>query len=129
MPVIITRSHPVFMETRREINRTITWHVRSSVWCPPTDVYETEDDVIVKVELAGIKDEEIEVAVQDNQLLVSGIRADSSERRAYHQMEILYGKFSVIIELPTPVTTEKAQAQYKDGFLTIQLPKEKSDNQ
>jgi HSP20 family protein len=92
-------------------------------------VYEIEDDVIVKVELAGIRDEEIEVAVQDNQLWVSGVRSDSSEHRAYHQMEILYGKFSVIIDLPTAVNSEKAHAHYKDGFLTIQLPKEKPDTQ
>jgi HSP20 family molecular chaperone IbpA len=52
---------------------------------------------------------------------------DSSERRAYHQMEIPYGKFVVDIELPVGVNTEGASADYKDGFLTINLPKEKLD--
>ena len=88
-------------------------------------MYETEDNVIVKMEIAGMRDEDLEVALQDNQLSISGARADSTERKAYHQMEIPFGKFSVGIELPVQVNTESATAEYKDGFLTIQLPKEK----
>jgi HSP20 family protein len=81
--------------------------------------------VVVKVEIAGIRDEDVEVVVQGNRLLISGKRLDSSERRAYHQMEISYGKFAVDIELPISVMTDGANAEYKDGFLTITLPKEK----
>ncbi|HSO13263.1 MAG TPA: Hsp20/alpha crystallin family protein [Anaerolineales bacterium] len=122
MPTIIRKSQPVLIETRRE---TYTWHVRSNVWRPPTDVYETEGNVIVKMEVAGMRDEDLEVAVQDNLLLISGSRSDSVERKAYHQMEIPFGKFSMGIDLPVHVNTENATAEYKDGFLTILLPKEK----
>jgi HSP20 family protein len=83
--------------------------------------------VVVKVEIAGISEEDLEVVVQGNQLLISGTRSDSSERRAYHQMEIPFGKFTVGIELPVSVITEGASAEYKHGFLTINLPKEKLD--
>jgi HSP20 family protein len=127
MPTIIKKSHPVLMETRREIYKSMTWHVRSNVWRPPTDVYETDDGIVVKIEIAGMKDEDFEVTVQNNLVLVSGTRSDSSERRAYHQMEIPFGKFSVGIELPSQVSAENAIAEYKDGFLTIQLPREKMD--
>jgi len=97
------------------------------VWRPPTDVYETETNVVVKVEIAGIRDEDIEVIVQDDLLQVTGARSDSSERRAYHQMEIPFGKFSVSIKLPASVLTDGASAEYEDGFLTINFPKEKLD--
>ena len=125
MPTIIRKSQPVLIETRREMYNTVTWHVRSNIWRPPTDVYETEERLVVIVEIAGMRDEDLEVAVQDNLLLISGSRSDSVERKAYHQMEIPFGKFSVGIELPSQVDTENAIAEYKDGFLTIQLPKEK----
>jgi len=101
--------------------------MRSNVWHPPTDVYETETSVVVKVEAAGIRDDDLDVIVQDDMLLIQGSRSDSSERRAYHQMEIPFGKFSVSLKLPANVRTEGAEAEYKDGFLTIILPKEVLD--
>lgn len=125
MPTIVRKTHPVIIETRREILSAVTWRVRSNVWHPPTDVYETDDNFVVKMEIAGMRDEDLEVAVQGNLLMVSGSRSDSLERKAYYQMEIPFGRFSVGIELPIPVNIENASAEYKDGFLTIQFPKEK----
>lgn len=125
MPAIIRKSPPVIVETRREFHGTVTWQVRPNVWHPPTDVYETVESVIVRMEIAGMRDEDIEVTVQGEVLMVTGSRSDSLERKAYHQMEIPFGKFSVVVELPAPVETENATAEYKDGFLTIRLPKEK----
>jgi len=127
MPTIIKKSQSLLVETKRETYNSVTWHVRSNVWRPPTDVYETETNVVVKVEIAGIRDEDIEVIVQDDLLQVTGARSDSSERRAYHQMEIPFGKFSVSIKLPASVLTDGASAEYEDGFLTINFPKEKLD--
>ena len=74
-----------------------------------------------------MRDDDLEVIVQDDLLLIKGARSDSSERRAYHQMEIPFGKFSISIKLPANVRTEGADAEYKDGFLTISLPKEVLD--
>ncbi|MEW6286757.1 MAG: Hsp20/alpha crystallin family protein [Chloroflexota bacterium] len=125
MPTIVRKSHPLIVETRREILSAITWRVRANVWHPPTDVYETDEFLVVKMEIAGMRDEDLEVAVQGNLLMVSGSRSDSLERKAYYQMEIPFGRFSVGIELPVPVNSENASAEYKDGFLTIQFPKEK----
>jgi len=125
MPMIVRKSQPIMIETRREVYNSVTWHVRPNVWRPPTDVYETKDNVVVKMEVAGMRDEDLEVVVQDKLLLISGSRSDSTERKAYHQMEIPFGKFSVGIELSVRVDTDNATAEYKDGFLTIQFPKEK----
>ncbi len=124
MPTIVRKVHPIIVESRREILSAITWRVRANVWHPPTDVYETEDSLVVKMEIAGMRDEDLEVAVQGSLLMVSGSRSDSLERKAYHQMEIPFGRFSVSIQLPVPVNTDHASAEYKDGFLTIQFPKE-----
>lgn len=127
MPTIIRKSQSLLIETRRKTYNNVTWHVRSNVWSPPTDVYEVEGGVVVKTEIAGIRDEDVEVVLQDDLLLISGTRTDSSGPRAYHQMEIPFGKFSVGIELPTSVDVEGASAEYKDGFLTINLPKKELD--
>jgi HSP20 family protein len=124
MPTIIRKLHPLIVESRREIVSAVTWRVRANVWHPPTDVYETEDSLVVKMEIAGMRDEDLEVVVQGNLLMISGTRSDSLERKAYHQMEIPFGRFSVSIELPVRVNTDNASAEYKDGFLTIQFPKE-----
>jgi len=126
MPTIIRKSRSTLMETRREVLTAVSWHVRSNVWKPLTDVYETEDNLVVKMDIAGLRDEDLEVAVQENILMVSGIRSDLSERRAYHQMEIPFGKFEIAIDLHLAVDVEKASAEYKDGFLTITLPKSSS---
>ena len=123
MPTIVRKSFPTVTETRREILHAVSWHVRATTWSPPTDVYETEESCVVKVEVAGMRDEDFEVAFENNILLIRGHRPDRSERRAYHQMEIRFGRFEIAIELPVVVDIEKARAEYKDGFLVIDLPR------
>jgi HSP20 family protein len=123
MPTIVRRSYPTIVETRREIFHATGWQVRSSVWNPPTDIYETEENLVIKVEVAGMRDDDFEVAVEKNLLMISGNRSDLIERRAYHQMEIMSGKFEIAIQLPVNVDIETASAEYKDGFLTITFPK------
>jgi HSP20 family protein len=123
MPTIVRKSVSAITETRREILHTVSWHVRSSVWSPPTDVYETEENYVIKVEIAGMRDEDFDVAFEENILMISGFRSDLNERRAYHQMEIRFGRFELAVEIPVTVNMEKATAEYKDGFLTIMLPK------
>jgi HSP20 family protein len=123
MPTIVRRSLPAIVETRREIFHAVSWQVRSSGWSPPTDVYETEENFIVRVEVAGMKDADFEVAIENNVLMISGHRSEQNERRAYHQMEIRFGKFEIAVEIPVPVGIERSVAEYKDGFLVVQLPK------
>src|SRR5512138_3983857 len=123
MPTIVRKSFSAITEMRREILHSVSWHVRSSVWSPPTDVYETEARYVIKVEIAGMRDEDFEVAFEKNILMISGYRSDLNERRAYHQMEIRFGRFEIALEIPVRVDIEKATAEYKDGFLMIMLPK------
>lgn len=95
------------------------------LWRPPTDVFETEDLLIVRVEIAGMREEDFTISLEDRRLVIGGSRPDQAERRAYHQMEIPFGEFSTEIELFVPVVPDKVEAVYKDGFLKIALPKAK----
>jgi HSP20 family protein len=123
MPTIIRRQVSSLMETRREVYVTSGWQVHSSVWTPPTDVYETESSLIVKMEVAGMREEDFEVVVEEQILLIRGVRSDQNERRAYHQMEIRSGKFEIAIGLPSGVDLDEASAEYTLGFLTLIFPK------
>src|SRR6266498_3994442 len=126
MPTIVRKSFSTTAETRREVLQAVSWHVRST-WSPPTDVYETEESCVIKLEIAGMRDEDFEVAFENNILKISGNRPDLNERRAYHQMEIRFGKFEIAVEIPMLVNIEKATAGYQDGFLVVVLPKVKSN--
>ncbi|MBI3241733.1 MAG: Hsp20/alpha crystallin family protein [Chloroflexi bacterium] len=93
-------------------------------WRPPTDVYETETDVVVEVEIAGMRDEDFHVSLEGRLLTISGTRADKPrERRAYHEMEIPSGEFRTDLELPVTIDTDAIRAVYEDGFLRIRLQK------
>lgn len=126
MPTIIRRSLPTIVDPRREIFVTTTWHVQSNVWMPPTDVYETEGHLLVKVEVAGMREEDFEVSVEDQVLLIRGYRPNVNEKRAYHQMEIRFGKFEITLDLPVSVDLDQATAEYKDGFLTVIFPRKRA---
>lgn len=125
MPTVIRKSVATLLESRREILHAVSWQVRSNGWSPPTDEYETEEAYIVRMEIAGMREDDFEVSLEKNTLLISGSRTDNiHERRAYQQMEIRYGKFETAISLPGPVNIDLTRAEYKDGFLIIVLPKE-----
>lgn len=123
MPSIVRKPISSIMETRRDILLAASWEVHSSIWKPPTDVYETDVKLIVKVEVAGMREDDFEVAVEDQVLMITGNRPGQNERRAYHQMEIRSGKFEIAVALPPGVDLEQAAAEYKEGFLIVVFPK------
>jgi HSP20 family protein len=125
MPTIIRKTGDALVEVRRDVIHSIGWQVRSSIWSPPTDEYETETAYIVRVEIAGMREENFEIAIENSTLFISGSRPDKQERRAYQQMEIRFGKFATAVSLPGPVDVDHALAEYQDGFLTVTLPKQK----
>ena len=94
-------------------------------WQPAIDIYETDQDVVVLVELAGIKEDEIEVIVHDNMLIVRGERRDIKQgiKRTYARMEILWGPYERDIALPTNVNADQIKAFFEAGFLEVVLPK------
>ncbi|RTZ60005.1 MAG: Hsp20/alpha crystallin family protein [Gammaproteobacteria bacterium] len=91
----------------------------------PMEVYETPSELVVKVELPGVKKENTEVVIRDNYLIVKAEKKEETEenKEHIHIKERIYGKFERIIPLPTDVDTDKAKASFKDGVLEIRLPK------
>jgi HSP20 family protein len=96
---------------------------RGHAWRPPTDVYETDDSIVVRVEIAGMGEADFNISLEGRILAIRGIRTDAPEKRAYHQMEIRYGEFIIEVELPNKVNTDAIEASYKDGLLRVVLPK------
>ena len=95
-------------------------------WRPPTDVYETEESVIVKVETAGMSEQDFCVSLANRTLVISGVRRDPDCKLSYQQLEIPYGHFSTEVFLPYAVDREEIRATYENGFLTVVLPKVKT---
>jgi HSP20 family protein len=93
-------------------------------WVPNTDVYVTEGGVVIKVELAGMRKEDLELTVDGNRLKISGHRPDGcrAPKCTFLVMEINYGAFESIIELPPGYDLSQARAQYQNGFLRIDVP-------
>lgn len=96
-----------------------------SRWAPAVDVYETEDNVVLKAELPGVDPKDLEVRLEENTLFFKGERKlekDVKEEN-YHRIERCYGSFARSFTLPASVDTDKASAEYKDGMLTLTMPK------
>jgi HSP20 family protein len=98
---------------------------RQAPWMPAMDVYETDEKVVVTVELPGITAEDVEVSVEDSTLTVSGKREFASEvtEESYHRIERRYGSFSRAVTLPPQVDAGKVDARFDDGVLSIEVPK------
>jgi HSP20 family protein len=96
-----------------------------SGWTPALDLYEDKDNLYVKLELPGMKREEIEVSLHEGSLSVSGERKSEQkhEDAEVYRAERFFGRFQRTVTLPTAVAADKVKAHYQDGILTITLPK------
>jgi HSP20 family protein len=96
-----------------------------SRWAPAVDISENKDDLMVNVEVPGMKKEDIKVTLQDGILTVKGERKQEKEEKDknFHRVERSYGSFCRSFTLPTTVQGDKIKANYKDGILMISLPK------
>ena len=93
-------------------------------WEPNTDVYATDSGLVIKVELAGMRSENLEITVEGNQLRISGNRPDGcrAPKCSFVQMAINYGPFETAMELPSGYDLSQARAAYLNGFLRIDVP-------
>ena len=109
----------------RELVGPARWVATSHAhtWRPPTDVFETDDAVIVRIEVAGMRDSGFNVTLSDQLLVVTGYREDPSPKVAYHQMEVRYGEFRVEVFMHWAIGEAGIQAVYDNGFLQVVLPK------
>ena len=95
------------------------------IWYPAADVYSTADGWLVKVELAGVSAEDIDIDVQGNTLYIAGCRKDKScaVGMSYHQMEITYSRFEKTLQFPGSIEGAKVEHNFDNGLLIIHLKK------
>ncbi|MBI5384087.1 MAG: Hsp20/alpha crystallin family protein [Verrucomicrobia bacterium] len=94
-------------------------------WLPAVDLYEDKDSVVVKAELPGMKKEDIEISLHDGVLTLAGERKQEQKFKdaELYRTERFLGRFQRTLSLPSPVESDKVSATYKDGILTVTLPK------
>ena len=123
-----------FEQMRREMDRLVddfytfrppAFRFSRRTWEPVVDIYETVDSVVVVAELAGLKEDDIEVLVKGNSLIIKGMRGDSTTQgqRSYHQIEIRRGPFEREVALPVAVDQEQTSAYYENGLLEVVMRK------
>jgi len=121
-------------DIRGEVNRLFeTFAGRPAVaamssgrtWMPPVDMVETADDLILTVEIPGVREKEVSVSITGDLLSIKGERRSEPEAKdsTVLHVERVYGQFERMIQLPFPVQADKVKATYRDGVLEVKLPK------
>lgn len=101
----------------------LQWTTRSNIWRPPTDVFESSDLLVVRVEIGGMKSSDFHITLEDRTLKIYGERKDLIRKNSFQQMEIRFGSFATEVLLPVSVIEEDITAEYNAGFLIVVLPK------
>ena len=97
----------------------------TTTWTPSCDIYETDNEIVVKMEAPGVKKEDVKVSLQDNVLTLSGERKfeEETKKENYLRVERSFGNFTRSFTLPPFVDAKKITAEFKDGMLEVKLPK------
>ena len=122
------------MTTQREFDRLFKeaftpffgeGELSTRTWAPAVDIFENENDIVLKAELAGVDPKDVEVRVEDSTLYLKGERKFEKQVKDenYHRVERSYGSFARSFSLPNSINAEKVKAEYKDGLLMLTLPK------
>ncbi len=92
---------------------------------PPMDIYETEESLVIVLEIAGVRGDDIQVLFEKGLLSISGNRTEfsPSPKTQLHQMEIDYGYFERTLRVPFPLNADEIKATYREGFLMVTIPK------
>jgi len=96
-----------------------------TAWAPSVDIYETENELVVKADLPDVNEKDLDVHVENNMLTIRGERKfeQKVKEENYLRIERTYGSFSRSFSLPNTVSTENIKAEYKNGVLTVEMPK------
>lgn len=124
LPAIQERMNQIFEDALAR-SRGRDEGLRTGMWTPAVDIYETNDSVVVKAELPGVDKDQIAVEVKDGILSLRGERKFEKEvkEESYHRIERSYGGFQRSFSLPVSVDPNKVTARFKDGVLEVNLPK------
>lgn len=106
-------------------NREPGEEMKEGIWQPPVDIFEDKDEVVIKVELPGIDQKDIDIKIEDNTLTIRGERKhdDSVKKENYHRIERFYGSFQRSFALPQNINQNGIKATCEKGVLSVILPK------
>jgi HSP20 family protein len=125
-----------YRQLLNEVLRQSQQSILHRSWRPQADIFESATHMTVKVELAGMREEDIEVTLYEDALVISGVRQDEHDELAerdtqriqenlyYYEAQIRYGPFRVEVFLSSPIDREAVTARYENGFLQVNLPKQ-----
>lgn len=101
------------------------WSKGSSVFHPSIGIREAAQELVIEADLPGVREEDVDIELEDSQLIIRGERKHSQERKRedYYHIESSYGAFSRVISLPANVDSSKAEAEFDQGILQIKIPK------
>ena len=105
------------------VNRLFTGPTNGRPWVPPVDILETENELIVKADVPEVDMKDIDVHIENGTLTVRGERKYEEKEGGWHRLERSYGSFERVFTMPDTVDPEGVKADYKNGVLTITLPK------
>ena len=116
-----------------ELNRQQAW-AQTTGWRPPTDVLESGRGLLVKVELAGVREDDVEITLFEDVLVVAGQRREEypdgvdcqAQECRYHESGVRYGEFRVEVYLPLAVDADRVTARYDTGLRYVSLPRRES---
>ena len=114
------------MALQREFDRLFNgWHMPDTGWHPAIDIRENETGFVVVADLPGMTAEDVKISVKENGLMITGEKKqeEKTEESTYYRIERSYGSFERSFRLPSKIDTEKITAEYKNGVLTVTLPK------
>lgn len=113
---------------RRISLRQAYFTLSGHIWKPATDIVETQEAYLLKLEIAGVPEEAVSITAERNRLIVRGQRAESRPPGIvrYHTLELSYGKFQLVFQFPFSLAMKEVKATYTDGLLSIEVPKKPS---
>lgn len=119
------RMNRLFEEALGPLAFPVEESLSMTAWTPRCDVFETDNEIVIKAELPGVNKKDVKVNIENNMLTIQGERKfeEETKRENYHRIERSYGQFMRSFTLPAYVDTAKISAEFKDGVLRVSLPK------
>ena len=119
------RTRRIFGEGLEPFKKVMDENWSLATWAPTCDIFETDNEIVVKVELPEVKNEDVHVTIDNNTLMIRGERKflEETKKDSFHRMERNYGEFFRSFTLPHFVDANKVGAEFKNGVLRIALPK------
>jgi HSP20 family protein len=105
------------------VNRLLSEPSSARPWAPAVDIFETENELVLKADIPQVDLKDIDIRVENDTISIKGERKFTSEGGGYHRIERSYGSFVRAFSVPNTVDTEHVRADYKNGVLTVTLPK------